>query len=136
MPIALTALDVPFSDDYIKLIHFAWSDEEKTTIRITSKKTKRIALVEFDSVEGLRMLSELDLASFWLGADKEKLQSSWLFKVLARGWLEQEAQRDDLYMKHEPRAPQEFLIAGYGECISILSFAVPKVYELPTPPAI
>jgi hypothetical protein len=89
-----------------------------------------VAVVEFESVAGFRMLSELDLANFWLGSDNKKLRSSWLFKVEAGGWLEQEAQRDDFYTKHQPKIPQEFLITGYDECISVLSLKEPKVYEL------
>ena len=119
----------PFNDDSGKMVRVGWSDEAATQIEVTSKRTGMRCLVEFESVAGLRMLNELDLAAMWDESEKDQLRSSWLFEVVAGGWFELEATRDDFYTKHQPRKPREFLVAGYQECLSVFAFSEPKVHE-------
>ena len=129
-PITLTPISVPFTDDSMKVARVHWSDEEPTNIQLLSRRAGRRCIVEFESVVGLRMLGELDLASIWLGAAEESLKSTWLFQVTAGGWLALECTRSDFYTQHESPKPHEWLIAGYQECVSVLSACAPKVYEL------
>lgn len=106
-----------------------WSDGGSTFIELLSKRSGRRGQVEFRDDVGLRILSELDLATMWMGADRGLLKETWLFEVHAGGWLELESTRPDFYTKHE--APdREFLIAGYQECVSVLSRQGPTVLEV------
>jgi hypothetical protein len=127
---AITPIEVPFVDDSIKLIGVRWSDQSATIVEVQSQRTGRTLRIEFESVAGLRMLHELDLASTWLGQSGVALRTSWLFAVHADGWLELESKRDDFYTKHIPAKPAEFLIAGCQECLSVLSFSEPRVHEV------
>jgi hypothetical protein len=120
---------VPFTDDSMKVIRVHWADQEAARIEVLSKRTGRRCVVEFESVFGLRMLGEPDLASIWLGAAKETLKSTWLFQVDVGGWFELECTRSDFHTQHVSPRPCEWLIAGYQECVSVLSGSAPKVYE-------
>jgi hypothetical protein len=77
------------------------------------------------------MLGELDLASMWLDTDKSSLKATWLFQVNTGGWLELECTRNDFYTQHELQQPKEWLVAGYQECVSILSASSPEICERP-----
>ena len=122
-------MPVPFVDDSIKVIGVNWRDERCTQVEVLSKRASRTFVVEFDSVIGLRMLHELDLAGFWLNSDKQVLSASWLFEVSAGGWFDLESGRDDFYTKHQDTRPIEFIVAGYQQCVSILSASYPRVFE-------
>jgi hypothetical protein len=130
MDSSLVPIQVPFRDDAMKLIAVHWSDRDVVRIEVASSRSKRGCVVEFDSVAGLRLLGELDLAATWIRADPEQLRASWLFKVTSNGWFALEASRNDFYLKHETPTPSEFLVAGYQECLSVLSHVEPKVREL------
>ncbi|MEJ2795233.1 hypothetical protein WAE56_17640 [Iodobacter sp. LRB] len=128
-PAYLTPIAVPFADETMKVTSLCWSDTEATQIVVASKRTGRSFVVEFQSVEGLRMLDELDLASVWINSASQALASTWLFKVNAGGWLELESTRDDFYTQHQENQPYEFLIGGYLECVSVLSLLPPVIQE-------
>lgn len=125
----LAPIAVPFRDDSMKIVAMHWNDTESTQIDVISTRTERIFTVEFESVAGMRMLSEIDLASTWMNADHETFASTWLFKVNAGGWMELESTRNDFYTQHAESKPYEFLIVGYQECVSIFSFSLPVVHE-------
>ena len=122
-------MSVPFVDDSMKVIGVHWSAGSCTRVVVQSKRTNRTFAVEFDSVAGLRMLDELDLAGIWLGADKQILGKTWLFEVASGGWLDLESGRDDFYTKHQAGELREYLVAGYQECVSILSESAPRLLE-------
>lgn len=128
-PASLTPISVPFTDDSMKVVRVNWSDQEPATIVAISRRTGRTCIVEFESVVGLRILGELDLASIWLGAEKEALKSTWLFQVSTGGLLDLECTRSDFYTQHESPKPYEWLVVGYQECVSVLSVGAPKVHE-------
>jgi hypothetical protein len=130
-PAQLTPIAVPFADETMKVTSVYWSDIEATQIVVASKRTGRSFVVEFESVAGLRMLDELDLASIWINSTSETLASTCLFKVDAGGWLELESTRDDFYTQHWENQPYEFLIGGYLECVSVLSLLPPVILEPP-----
>jgi hypothetical protein len=117
------------------MVGVQWGDERCTQIEVLSRRTGRTFVVEFDSVVGLRVLHEIDLAGFWLGADRQALGSTWLFEVSAGGWFELESTRGDFYTKHEDTRPLEFIIAAYQECVSVLSASHPRVFESTGPRA-
>ena len=127
----LRPIAVPFTDDTIKVVAVHWSDVSGASIEIIAKRSGRACTVKFEHVAGLRMLHELDLASLWLEAENAALSSSWLFHVDSGGWLELESTRQDFYTQHELHKPREFLIAGFQECLSVLSFVEPSTHEHP-----
>lgn len=127
--VQLSPIPVPFRDDAVKVVEVRWGNGGATFVEILSKRSGRRGRIEFGDDVGLRILSELDLASMWMDADREVLKATWLFEVHAGGWLELESTRSDFYTKHE--APvREFLIAGYQECVSVLSRQGPTVIEV------
>jgi hypothetical protein len=128
-PTNLRPIAVPFTDDSMKVVAMRWSDTESTLIEVVSKRTGRAFVVEFESVIGLRMLGELDLASLWIESTNEILKSTWLFQVNAGGWLELESTRGDFYIQHQETKPYEFLVGGYQECVSVLSPLPPHIQE-------
>jgi hypothetical protein len=127
----LSPIPVPFCDDSIKVVAVSWSDSAGANIEVISTRSGRACTVTFEHVAGLRTLSELDLASMWMNAEKSTLSASWLFSIEAGGWFELEATRHDFYTQHQPTRPREFLVAGFQECVSILSLAEPSIHEHP-----
>ena len=127
--VALNPIAVPFCDDAVKVTALRWNADEATVIEVISKRSGRRCRIEFRDDVGLRILGELDLASMWMGQPRAALKSTWLFQVGAGGWFDLESTRDDFHLKHEPPAG-EFLIAGYQECVSVLSRREPVVTEL------
>ena len=127
----LRPIAVPMRDAFIKVTALHWTENAGLSVELISKQTQRFFAVKFQAVEGVRSLHELDLASFWLSSEKQTLSSSYLFEVCSGGWLELEATRQDFYTKHEASQPREYLIAGYQECVSVLSFSEPELQELP-----
>lgn len=127
----LTAIQVPFNDDAVKVAHLHWSDgDQPTRIAVASRRSGRSCIVEFDAVIGLRMLDELDLASTWQGVPADVLKSSWLLAVKSGGWFELEATRPDFYTQHVLQKPTEFLVAGFQDCVSVLALSVPRILEM------
>jgi hypothetical protein len=127
MKFEIEAIQVPFNGDSIKLIKANWLDEEATTFLVRLNETGELAEVSFEHDEGIRILEELDLAGWWLNSEGAILSESWLFLVNSGGWFDFESTRDDFYKKHETSDTKEYLIAGYQECVSILSSSKPKV---------
>jgi len=123
----ITPIPVPFNDNLIKVCMVQWHDENETRVEVCLRKTQERAEVTFDCAIGVRILNELDIAAFWLSSPKGSLSSSWLFHVQSGGWFDFESQRDDFYSKHEDINIQEYLVAGYRECVSILCLGEPRV---------
>jgi hypothetical protein len=127
----LAAIPVPFNDDAVKITDLHWSDgDQPTRIAVTSRRSGRSCIVEFDVVIGLRMLDELDLASTWQQAPADILKSSWLFAVRSGGWFELEATRPDFYTQHVLQKPSEFLVVGFQDCLSVLALSIPRIQEI------
>ena len=130
MTIEIDAIKVPFNGDSIKLIEANWFDDKPSTFIVRLNKSGELAEVTFETDAGIRILEELDLAAWWMNAKGSKLSDSWLFQVKSGGWFEFESTRDDFYKKHQDSGIIEYLIAGYQECVSILSDKQPKVRAL------
>lgn len=130
--LALKSIDVPFNGNSIKLIGSNWSDNGATTFIVRLNETGELAEVAFTGGVGIRILEELDLASWWMEASGAQLSDSWLFHVSSGGWFDFESTRDDFYKKHESDKPKEYLITGYQECASILAYSEPSVRVLNT----
>jgi hypothetical protein len=127
--VVLEAVPVPFRDDAIQVVSVGWRAEEPILVEVLSKRSGRRCEVHFPESSGMRVLGELDLASFWMGQPARVLQSTWLFVVRRGGWFDLEATRQDFYTQHE--APVvEYLVAGYEECVSVLSRSQPKLEEV------
>jgi hypothetical protein len=122
------SIEVPFNDESIKIAGVEWGDNDGLTVSIKSKRSSRSCKVYFESAEGIRMLHELNLASWWLSAPRQELARSWLHQVKSGGWFDFEATRLDFYSQHETKVP-EYLIAGFQECLSVLSISQPVVIE-------
>lgn len=123
----IDAIAVPFIGNSVKVVETRWTHDAGTTIRVCLKETNEHAEVTFKDVLGIRILDELDVAGFWLNAPKSKLAQSWLFQVSHGGWFDYEATRDDFYSKHDKDDINEYLVAGYQECVSVLCRSVPTV---------
>ncbi len=128
--VSLKSQDSPPNDGAMKLLDVRWNHAGGVKIVIASVKSDRRYCISFESIVGLRILNELDIASFWLCASREVIASSCLFEVTEGGWLALEKTRDDFYSKHEAKSPAEFLIAGYQECVGVLSHARPVITEI------
>jgi hypothetical protein len=121
-------IKVPFNDDSIKIAGLEWGDTDRLTVAVKSRRSGRSCKVYFESIEGIRMLHELNLASWWLSAQRQELAGSWLHEVQSAGWFDFEATRPDFYSQHETKIP-EYLVAGCQECLSIFSHSQPVVTE-------
>ncbi len=121
MPLRLSPLSVPFSDDAVRIIGLDWRESGDVNVQVGSKRAGQSCVVQFSEVVGIRILDELDLASWWVEAERACLASSWLFAVDANGWLAFEQTRQDFYTKHMPHETFEYLLAGFTDCVSILS---------------
>jgi hypothetical protein len=122
------SIEVPFHDDSIKIVGLEWVASDGLTVTIKSKRTGRGCKVHFESVAGVRMLDELNLASWWLTPPRQALARSWLHQVTSGGWYDFEATRSDFYSQHEEKLP-EYLITGFQECLSVFSHTQPVVVE-------
>ena len=122
------SIEVPFNDDSIKIVGFEWVDCDGLTVTIKSNASGRRCKVQFESVAGIRMLDELNLASWWLTAPRQELARSWLHQVTSGGWYSLEATRSDFYSQHE-KTMSEYLITGFQECLSVFSHAQPVIVE-------
>jgi hypothetical protein len=87
------------------------------TLLVTVKDTDsgQETIVEFVEVEGFRVLDEGDLLEFWPACS-----NSWLYKITAGGWLEQECLRPG-FVARETKNVLEFFIAGVNACVSVIS---------------
>jgi len=83
----------------------------------------QIVYVDFEEVEGFRVLDEGQLLEFW---DKES-KDHWVFEVLSNGWLAAESSRETAPFISEDGRLKEYLVAGCNECVSILAFDHPKI---------
>jgi len=124
--LSVTIIEVPFNDDSIKITGMAWTDDLGLTVSILSQKSRLTCEVHFEHASGIRMLHELDLASWWSQIPLEALKTGWLYEVTAGGWLTFESTRQDYYSQHEKR-DSEYLITGYQECLSVFSNSPPVI---------
>ena len=81
----------------------------------------------FNSV-GFRVLDEGQLLDYWA---KEDRAPGWIWRMQSGGWFEQESDRSGFLMgacakDGDPR-PQEYLVLGVNDCVSIFSWGEPQV---------
>jgi hypothetical protein len=124
--LSVANIQVPFTDDSIKIVGVTWTDELGLTVSIQSKRSRRTCEVRFEHASGFRMLHELDLASWWYEIPSDTRSAGWLFHVARGGWLALESTRPDFYSQPD-RRDSEFLIAGYQECLSVFSSLPPVI---------
>jgi hypothetical protein len=122
------SIEVPFHDDTVKVVGVQWDEYDGLTVTIKSKRSGRGCTVHFESAIGIRMLDELNLASWWHAIPSGALAKSWLHRVTSGGWFGFEATRPDFYSQHQEKVP-EYLIVGFQECLSVFSHAQPVVHE-------
>ena len=124
--LSVANIQVPFTDDSIKIVGVSWTDDLGLKVSIQSKRSRLACEVHFEHASGLRMLHELDLASWWSEIPSDARNAGWLYEVSGGGWLALESTRPDFYSQHE-RRDSEFLIAGYQECLSVFSSSPPVI---------
>ncbi|BCV46153.1 hypothetical protein I6M54_15885 [Shewanella algae] len=94
------------------------------TLRLTLTNDNNQAIyLDFESVEGFRVLDEGQLLEFW----SKESPPYWVFEVISGGWLEQEAKRDGAPFLEVGGKLKEYLVAGLNECVSVLAFAEPEI---------
>lgn len=94
------------------------------TLRLTlAFRSNEIVYVDFEAVEGFRVLDEGQLLEFW-GDDAK---NHWVFEVLDNGWLATEAARETAPFIAENGQLKEYLVAGINNCVSILDYEYPRV---------
>lgn len=94
------------------------------TLRLTlAFRSNEIVYVDFEAVEGFRVLDEGQLLEFW--GDDSKVH--WVFEVLDNGWLATEAARETAPFIAEDSQLKEYLVAGINDCVSILGYEYPRV---------
>ena len=84
---------------------------------------KKVALVQFKGVRGLRVLDEGDLLEFWPSCSRP---NGWLFQINEGGWLDLEASKAG-FIREKYSAVREYLVTGDNECVSILADQAPTV---------
>lgn len=87
---------------------------------------RQIALVQFESVEGFRVLDEGDLLEFWPTCSWSR--GKWLWEIHEGGWLELESTRPGFVSEKYKRAA-EYLVLGENECVSVISHDRPVVTD-------
>ena len=94
------------------------------TLRLTlAFRSNEIVYVDFEAVEGFRVLDEGQLLEF-RGDDSK---DHWVFEVLDNGWLATEAARETAPFIKENGQLKEYLVAGINDCVSILDYEYPRV---------
>lgn len=94
------------------------------TLRLTlAFRSNEIVYVDFEAVEGFRVLDEGQLLEFWGDDSKDH----WVFEVLDNGWLATEAARETAPFIAENGQLKEYLVAGINDCVSILDYEYPRV---------
>src|SRR5437762_649131 len=84
---------------------------------------KKIAVVKFKGVRGIRVLDEGDLLEFWPSCSRA---NGWLFQINAGGWLDLESSRPG-FIREKYSAVREYLVTGDNDCVSVLADQAPTV---------
>ncbi|ELN6934634.1 hypothetical protein RZY48_004150 [Vibrio navarrensis] len=96
------------------------------TLRIClafNTSSDQYAYVDFDGVEGFRVLDEGQILEFW----GEESNNFWLYEVHSNGWLSMESKRKGAPLLAEDSDLKEYLIAGVNECVSVIAYDLPQV---------
>jgi hypothetical protein len=80
--------------------------------------------VSCDGVLGFRVLDERDLMEYWPVCSTP---NGWLFEIVRGGWVSQELERPGSCLTGMFADAREFLVGGINECVSIISYSVPKI---------
>jgi hypothetical protein len=92
-------------------------------VTLTSGGDKKVAIVRFSEVTGLRLLDEGDLLEFWPACSSA---NGWLYRINENGWFDLEASRPG-FMREKGLGLSEYFIASQNSCISVLSSDIPSV---------
>jgi hypothetical protein len=98
-------------------------DAGRLTIGVFSDG-RQIALVQFKSVEGFRVLDEGDLLEFWPMC--QWAPGKWLWEIHEGGWFEFESTRPG-FIREKLKGAAEYLVVGVNECVSVISHTRPVV---------
>ena len=87
--------------------------------------------LEFQNVEGFRVLDEGQLSAFWVNGPRAP---GWLWEVKSGGWFELESNRSDFIMGLTfslggiVNSPREFIALGVSDCVSVITWDEPRAY--------
>jgi hypothetical protein len=81
--------------------------------------------VEFRDVMGFRVLDEGELTEFW---SPDVRPGGWLWQIDQGGWLDLEKTRP-FFFAGIGDTPDEYLVAGVNDCVSVLATSVPKIVQ-------
>jgi len=87
---------------------------------------KQVAMVQFESVDGFRVLDEGDLLEFWPTCSW--FHGKWLWEVHEGGWFELESTRPG-FVGEKYKGATEYLLVGDNECVSVISRDRPVVTD-------
>lgn len=79
--------------------------------------------VQFEGVEGFRVLDEGQLLEFW-GKDAP---NTWLYLIQSGGWLSLEQTREGAPSLSELSGLKEYLVAGINDCVSVIAHEAPTI---------
>lgn len=87
---------------------------------------KQVALLQFERVEGFRVLDEGDLLEFWPMCSWSS--GGWLWEIHEGGWIELESKRPG-FIAEKYKGTIEYLVVGHNECVSIISYDRPVMTD-------
>ena len=113
-------------DSVPEVVHVSY-DLWRLQITLLFEGQQQPVYLTFKSV-GFRVLDESQLLDYW---PKEVRASGWLWRMESGGWFDQESERSGFLMgscaKEGDRRPNEYLLLGVNDCVSILSWGEPQV---------
>ncbi len=118
---AVEVVGVPNSDQTPHVIgHVSDADSFRVQIKFGFESLE-VWEVIFVGVDGIRILDEGDLCSFW-GRSKPR---GWLWQIESGGWRDLEQRRGD-YLSGDS-GYTEYLLGGLDECVGVFAFDPPTV---------
>ncbi|QGW80182.1 hypothetical protein [Variovorax paradoxus] len=80
--------------------------------------------VRFDDVVAYRVMDERDLGEYWPACS---LPNGWVYSIRSGGWLSQESARSGSCVGLFYPGVQEYLVAGFTDCVSVLCTSEPRI---------
>lgn len=126
MPLQVSAIEskaiIPLEFFPLELARIKY-DSGKLSIGAYTRR-RRVALVQFESIEGFRVLDEGDLIEFWSMCSCS--HGRWLWEIHEGGWFDLESTRPD-FIGEKYKGATEYLVVGDNECVSVISYDRPVV---------
>ncbi|MCP5304352.1 MAG: hypothetical protein H6953_02805 [Chromatiaceae bacterium] len=94
-------------------------------VKVMFEKKEQPVYVGFEGVQGIRVLDEGDLREFWSNG---ACTDGWLFEIRNGGWFDLERTREG-FVSNPEIGLREYLVAGINDCVSVLSYEAPTVYQ-------